>query len=107
MILYLVFFFLKFLKKSVKGIYEPSEEGEYEEKDSWTMFLSVLCLNLSTTVFAEESQVVNSTEISETTSINSTDESSSSETTETSNSEQTIESTEEKVTVPETQIRNG
>ena len=33
-------------------------------------FLSVLCLNLSTTVFAEESQVVNSTEISETTSIN-------------------------------------
>lgn len=83
------------------------EEENMKKKILGLCFLSVLCLNLSTTVFAEESQVVNSTEISETTSINSTDESISSETTETSDSEQTIESTEEKVTVPETQIETA
>lgn len=83
------------------------EEENMKKKILGLCFLSVLCLNLSTTVFAEENQVVNSTEISETTSINSTDESSSSETTETSNSEQTIESTEEEVTVPETQIETA
>lgn len=83
------------------------EEENMKKKILGLCFLPVLCLNLSTTVFAVENQVVNSTEISETTSINSTDESSSSETTETSNSEQTIESTEEEVTVPETQIETA